>query len=69
MSFCHQGSADLLDDELPNEPVDYFLAGVAGREVTPNYWKRVLAKLAELPNEIHSVSRDATIAALPRTDG
>jgi L-ascorbate metabolism protein UlaG (beta-lactamase superfamily) len=97
VSFYHQGSADLIDDELPDEPVDYFLAGVAGREVTPNYWKRVLGKLdpkvvvpthydnffkplgaqealisrvklAELPNEIHSVSRDATIAALPRTD-
>jgi L-ascorbate metabolism protein UlaG (beta-lactamase superfamily) len=96
-SFYHQGSADLIDDELPDESVDYFLAGVAGREVTPNYWKRVLSKLdpkvvvpthydnffkplgapealisrvklAELPNEIHSVSRDATIAALPRTD-
>lgn len=97
VSFYHQGSADLLDDELPAEPVDYFLAGVAGREVTPKYWERVLqkldpkvvvpthydnffkplgapealvarSKLAELPDEIHAVSRDATIAALPRTD-
>ncbi|MGH2959691.1 MAG: MBL fold metallo-hydrolase [Solirubrobacterales bacterium] len=97
VSFYHQGSADLIDDELPAEPVDYFLAGVAGREVTPNYWERVLAKLdpstvvpthydnfmkplgapealvarsklAELPTEIHSVSKDARIAALPRID-
>ena len=44
-SFYHQGSADLLDDELPSEPVDFFLAGVAGREVTPRYWERVLPKL------------------------
>lgn len=45
VSFYHQGSADLLDDELPDEPVDYFLAGVAGREFTPKYWERVLKKL------------------------
>jgi L-ascorbate metabolism protein UlaG (beta-lactamase superfamily) len=97
VSFYHQGSADLIDDELPSQPVDYFLAGVAGREVTPRYWERVLrkldpkvvvpthydnffkplgaektlvarSKLEELPDEIHAVSRDAKIAALPRTD-
>lgn len=44
-SFYHQGSADLLDDELPSEPVDFFLAGVAGRSVTKNYWARILPKL------------------------
>ena len=27
VSFYHQGSADLIDDALPDEPVDYFLAG------------------------------------------
>jgi L-ascorbate metabolism protein UlaG (beta-lactamase superfamily) len=97
VSFYHQGSADLIDDELPAEPVDFFLAGVAGREVTPKYWERVLskldprvvvpthydnfmkplgapealvarAKLSELPGEIHAVSRDARLAALPRID-
>jgi L-ascorbate metabolism protein UlaG (beta-lactamase superfamily) len=95
--FYHQGSADLLDDELPAEPVDYFLAGVAGREFTKKYWERVLkkldprvivpthydnfmkplgepealvarSKLVELPDEIHAVSQDARIAALPRID-
>lgn len=44
-SFYHQGSADLRDDELPSEPVDYFLAGVAGRSFTKNYWARILPKL------------------------
>lgn len=97
VSFYHQGSADLIDDELPAERVDFFLAGVAGREVTPRYWERVLSKidpevvvpthydnffrplgtpqktiarvkLAALPDEIHSVSKDATIAMLPRID-
>lgn len=45
VSFYHQGSADLIDDALPGEPVDYFLAGVAGRNVTPRFWQRILPKL------------------------
>jgi L-ascorbate metabolism protein UlaG (beta-lactamase superfamily) len=41
----HQGSADLDDDELRDLPVDVFLAGVAGRSVTPRYWERILPRL------------------------
>lgn len=44
-SLYHQGSADLDDQALGVEPVDVFLAGVAGRSVTPRYWERVLGKL------------------------
>jgi len=44
-SLYHQGSADLDDAELHHDPVDVFLAGVAGREVTPRYWQRVLPRL------------------------
>ncbi len=44
-SLYHQGSADLDDEALGVEPVDVFLAGVAGRSVTPRYWERVLPKL------------------------
>lgn len=44
-SLYHQGSADLDDGELAHNPVDVFLAGVAGREVTPRYWERVLPRL------------------------
>jgi L-ascorbate metabolism protein UlaG (beta-lactamase superfamily) len=44
-SLYHQGSADLDDDALGQEPVDVFLAGVAGRSVTPRYWERILSKL------------------------
>ncbi len=98
ISLYHQGSADLVDDALRRDPVDLFLAGVAGRSVTPRYWARVLprldpqvvvpthyddffrplgselaftakVKLGELPAEIAAVSRDATVAALPRSDG
>jgi L-ascorbate metabolism protein UlaG (beta-lactamase superfamily) len=45
VSLYHQGSADLDDDELAREPVDIFLAGVAGRGVTPRYWERILPRL------------------------
>jgi len=44
-SFYHQGSANLEDGELPDEPVDVFLAGIAGRSVTPRYWERILPRL------------------------
>jgi L-ascorbate metabolism protein UlaG (beta-lactamase superfamily) len=45
ISLYHQGSADLNDAELRDGPVDLFLAGVAGRGVTPHYWERILPKL------------------------
>lgn len=96
-SLYHQGSANLDDGELAEEPVDIFLAGVAGRSVTPRYWQRILPKLdprivvpthydnffsplgapqdyawrvnlADVPDEIRRVSRDAVVAGLPRVD-
>ena len=45
ISLYHQGSADLDDGELRDGPVDVFLAGVAGRSVTPRYWERILPRL------------------------
>jgi L-ascorbate metabolism protein UlaG (beta-lactamase superfamily) len=45
LRLYHQGSANLDDDELRIAPVDVFLAGVAGRSVTPRYWERVLPRL------------------------
>ena len=45
ISIYHQGSADLDDAELTEGTVDIFLAGVAGRQVTPRYWQRILPKL------------------------
>ena len=44
ISLYHQGSAD-LDDSQAIEPVDVFLAGVTGRQVTPHYWRRILPRL------------------------
>jgi L-ascorbate metabolism protein UlaG (beta-lactamase superfamily) len=45
VSLFHQGSANLDDAALQRDPVDVFLAGVAGRSVTPHYWRRILPKL------------------------
>jgi L-ascorbate metabolism protein UlaG (beta-lactamase superfamily) len=41
----HQGSADLIDDAIRDHDIDLFLAGIAGRNVTPNYWGRILPLL------------------------
>ncbi len=94
VSFYHQGSANLIDEAIRRRGVDYFLAGVAGRGFTPNYWKRILTALeprtivpthyddffrpldapqgfstnvhlAHVPDEVHAVSGDFAVAALP----
>jgi L-ascorbate metabolism protein UlaG (beta-lactamase superfamily) len=94
VSFYHQGSANLIDDAIRTPDVDFFLAGVAGRGFTKDYWQRILRRLqpravvpthyddffrpltspmgftlnvnlARVPDEIHSVSEDFTVAALP----
>ena len=45
IALYHQGSANLVDEALAREPVDVFLAGIAGRGSTPHYWRRILPKL------------------------
>jgi L-ascorbate metabolism protein UlaG (beta-lactamase superfamily) len=45
LRFYHQGSANLLDDAIRERDVDVFLAGVAGRGFTDDYWQRILPKL------------------------
>ena len=43
--FYHQGSANLVDGAFREREVDVFLAGVAGRGFTSDYWQRVLSLL------------------------
>jgi L-ascorbate metabolism protein UlaG (beta-lactamase superfamily) len=45
VSFYHQGSANLIDDAIRTPDVDFFLAGVAGRGFTKDYWQRILRRL------------------------
>jgi L-ascorbate metabolism protein UlaG (beta-lactamase superfamily) len=43
--FYHQGSANLIDEAIRERGVDVFLAGVAGRSFTEDYWRRILPRL------------------------
>lgn len=44
-TLYHQGSADLIDEAIRHRGIDVFLAGVAGRSFTRNYWPRILKRL------------------------
>lgn len=41
----HQGSADVIEDEVPTDGVDIFLAGIAGRYAAPGYVATMLRLL------------------------
>ncbi|MGH2975323.1 MAG: MBL fold metallo-hydrolase [Solirubrobacterales bacterium] len=45
LRFYHQGSANLIDDAIRERGIDVFLAGVAGRNFTEDYWQRILPRL------------------------
>ena len=45
LRFYHQGSANLVDEAVRERGVDVFLAGVAGRSFTRDYWRRILPLL------------------------
>ncbi|HST55519.1 MAG TPA: MBL fold metallo-hydrolase [Solirubrobacteraceae bacterium] len=67
-TFYHQGSANLIDDALPaGSEVDVFLAGVAGRGFTPDYWERILVRLQ--PRVIVPTHYDDFFAPLARPMG
>ncbi|MEZ5178523.1 MAG: MBL fold metallo-hydrolase [Acidimicrobiales bacterium] len=44
-TIYHQGSADLVDDEVRHHDVDVFLCGIAGRQFTDRYTERIVSKL------------------------
>jgi L-ascorbate metabolism protein UlaG (beta-lactamase superfamily) len=41
----HQGSANLIDEAIRTGEVDVFLAGIAGRSFTDDYWRRIIPRL------------------------
>ncbi len=45
ITLYHQGSADLIDDEVRDRGVDVFLCGIAGRAYTRHFVPRILAAL------------------------
>jgi len=46
LRIYHQGSADLLEDEIKDRGVDLFLCGASGRRFTPRYVERIVRALA-----------------------
>jgi L-ascorbate metabolism protein UlaG (beta-lactamase superfamily) len=46
MRFYHQGSADLLEDEIKDRGIDVFLCGISGRRFTNRYVERIVNALA-----------------------
>ena len=46
MRIYHQGSADLIEDEIRDRGVDLFLCGISGRRFTPRYVERIVRALA-----------------------
>ena len=44
-TLYHQGSADLIEDQIRHRGVDVFLCGVAGRQFTDDYTRRILRLL------------------------
>ncbi len=45
LRLYHQGSANLVDEAIREGEVDVFLAGIAGRNFTDDYWQRILPRL------------------------
>ncbi len=45
ITFYHQGSANLIDEAIRASDVDVFLAGIAGRSFTDDYWQRIIPRL------------------------
>jgi L-ascorbate metabolism protein UlaG (beta-lactamase superfamily) len=63
--FYHQGSADLLEDEIRDRGVDVFLCGISGRRFTSRYVERIVRALQ--PQAIVPTHYDDFFR--PRTDG
>jgi L-ascorbate metabolism protein UlaG (beta-lactamase superfamily) len=66
-TLYHQGSADLLDDEVRHRGVDVFLCGVAGRQVTDRYLPRMLPRLD--PATVVVTHHDDFLRPLDRPQG
>lgn len=60
----HNGSADLIDAEIAGERVDVLLAGLAGRQATRDYLKRLIDALS--PDLVVPTHHDAFFAPLER---
>jgi L-ascorbate metabolism protein UlaG (beta-lactamase superfamily) len=67
VSLYHQGSANLIDEEVRHRGVDIFLAGIAGRRFTDRYWQRILGALQ--PRTVVASHYDDFFRALSEPQG
>lgn len=69
----HLGSANLIDDAIREQEIDYFLMGISGRHATQHYTSRVLRRLTPhvvIPMHYDNFFRrlDAPLKLLPKTE-
>lgn len=67
ITIYHQGSADLIDDEVKHRDVDLMLCGIAGRQFTPGYLERILPRLE--PRAIVATHFDDFFVPLAKPQG
>jgi L-ascorbate metabolism protein UlaG (beta-lactamase superfamily) len=67
MRIYHQGSADLIEDEIRDRGVDLFLCGISGRRFTPRYVERIVRALR--PQRIVPTHYDDFFRPLPDERG
>ena len=67
ITLYHQGSADLVDDEVRHREVDVLLCGIAGRQFTPGYLERILPRLE--PRMIVATHHDDFFVPLGQAQG
>lgn len=65
-TIYHQGSANLIDDEVRHRDVDVFLCGIAGRQVTDRYLPRILGRLG--PRLVVATHYDDFLTPVERVD-
>jgi L-ascorbate metabolism protein UlaG (beta-lactamase superfamily) len=67
ITLYHQGSADLIDDEVRHRDVEVMLCGIAGRQFTPGYLERILPRLE--PRVIVATHHDDFFVPLGQEQG
>ena len=66
-TLFHQGSADLIEDQIKDTDIDVFLCGVAGRQFTDDYTRRILRALT--PHKVVITHHDDFFVPLGQPQG
>ncbi len=66
-TLFHQGSADLIEDQVRDCDIDLFLCGIAGREFTEDYTGRIMRALK--PRQVVITHHDDFLVPLGQPQG